>query len=273
MMRGLRTAPGDELILADNSATIPPIAAPPTVVPAPGERSPAHARNAGAACTSGEWILFLDADTRPPTDLLERYFEAAVPEQVGVLAGEIQAAPPGDRSIASRYAAERNFLSARAHLSHRYRPRAAAANLMVRRVAWDAAGGFLEGIRTAEDTDLCWRLQDLGWTLDLRENAAVAHEYRTTVRELRAQWRAYAAGRAWLARRHPGFHPESAASRALRRLLGRGRGRHVAGPPSELNSPRPLERIEFLGLDVLLGIEELVGLRMENRPASARDGR
>jgi GT2 family glycosyltransferase len=272
MMRSLRTAPGDELILADNSATVPPIAAPPTVVPALGERSPAHARNAGAARASGEWILFLDADTRPPEDLLERYFEAAVPEQVGVLAGEIEAAP-GDRSIASRYAAERNFLSARAHLSHRYRPRAAAANLMVRRVAWEAAGGFLEGVRTAEDTDLCWRLQDLGWTLDLRESAAVGHEYRTTLRELRAQWRAYAAGRAWLARQYPGFHPESAASRALRRLVGRGARRPAAGPASDAGSPRRLERLEFLGLDVLLGIEELVGLRMANRPASAREAR
>jgi GT2 family glycosyltransferase len=272
MVRCLRTAPGDELILADNSATIPPIAAPPTVVPAPGERSPAHARNAGAACASGEWILFLDADTRPPEDLLERYFEAAVSEHVGVLAGEIQAAPPG-RSIASRYAAERNFLSARAHLSHRYRPRAAAANLMVRRAAWEAAGGFLEGVRAAEDTDLCWRLQELGWTLELRESAAVEHEYRTTVRELRAQWRAYAAGRAWLARNYPGFHPESAASRALRRLIGRGRGHPAAGPPSGRSSPTRLERLEFLGLDVLLGIEELIGLRMTNRPASAREGR
>jgi len=58
-----------------------------------------------------------------------------------------------------------------------------------------------------EDTDFCWRLQDLGWTLELRPEAVVEHRYRPTIGGLRRQWRAYAAGRAWLAGRYPGFHP------------------------------------------------------------------
>ena len=45
---------------------------------------------------------------------------------------------------------------------------------------------------------------------------AVEHRYRTTIGDLRSQWRGYAAGRAWLARRYDGFEPEPAAARALR---------------------------------------------------------
>ena len=79
----LRTAPGDELILADNVGLV---TAPPKVklVSVTGEHSPAHARNAGAAEATGEWILFLDADCQPSPDLLagwSRLGECREPER------------------------------------------------------------------------------------------------------------------------------------------------------------------------------------------------
>jgi GT2 family glycosyltransferase len=162
-------------------------------------------------------------------------------------------------------------------MGHPFRPRAAAANLLVRRAAFEAAAGFVEGVRAAEDTDFCWRLQDLGWTLELRPRASVAHEYRATIGELRRQWRSYAAGRAWLATRYPGFRPEPAVSRIGGRVTGRLRGR-FAGRPTRADQPAGgastalvsspssrVERAEFLALDALLAIEELVGLRLDNR--------
>jgi hypothetical protein len=265
---------GDELILADNSGTA---SATPgvTVVPARDERSPAHARNAGAEHASGEWILFLDADCRPHQGVLDAYFATPVEARVGALVGGV--VPAADAAtLAARYGAARNFLSQDAHLAHPFRPRAAAANLMVRRAAFAELGGFYEGLRAAEDTDFSWRLQEAGWLLEARPEARVEHHYRASVAELRRQWRGYAAGRAWLARRYPGFTPEPALVRAARRGWRRAEpgppgvggspgaggspGSPGAGIPPRASSPA------YLALDVLLALDELAGFVLSNRP-------
>jgi GT2 family glycosyltransferase len=276
----LELRPGDELILADNSGTIDPPARPRggvAVIRAVGERSPSHARNAGAAAAHCDWILFLDADCRAPRGLLDAYFTAPVADDVGALAGEVVPMPDAE-TLVSRYGSARSFLSQQAHLSHPYRPRAVAANLLVRRAAFEQIGGFYEGVRAAEDTDFSWRLQQAGWRLELRRGAEVEHRYRATLRELRRQWRGYAAGRAWLARRYEGFTPEPAVRRAARRL-GRSAlrpARAAIGPGSAPSRAAPavsagrLERGQYLALDALLSIDELAGLALSNRPGGDR---
>ena len=275
----LRLQDGDTVTFADNSGTAPPDD--PRVIQARGEHSPARARNAGAAATTGEWLLLLDADMRPSPGLIDAFFADPdeIPPDAGAVAGEITAIASGD-SLAARYATSRNFLNSTTHLAHPFRPRVSAANLLVRRAAFDAIGGFREGIRTAEDTDFCWRLQEVGWTLALRPRATAGHAYRATLPQLRAQWRGYAAGRAWLGRAYPGFTPEPALKRVLRRAgLGALPGVGLAAPTTGSRGPlqkarvnpgapprNTRERAEFALVDVLLGLEELRGLRRSNTP-------
>ncbi len=263
-LSAIDTEPEDELILVDNSGTAVPVDGV-RVVRAEREHSPAHARNAGAAHAGREWILFLDADCRAPQTLLDDYFAEPVDPAVGALAGEVVPAD-GGATVAERYGSTRSFLGQRAHLAHGYLPRAVAANLLVRGSAFRELGGFVEGVRAAEDTDFSWRLQRGGWRLELRAAARVEHRYRATVPELRSQWRGYAAGRAWLARRYEGFEPEPAVKRALLRLTrrrGRGPGRSGAAPRPPA---RRLDRGRFLALDLLLAGDELRGLTQSNRP-------
>src|SRR5579884_3371011 len=278
-LRALGAGDGDELILVDNTAgaiaTEIGDRGPVRVVAAGGEHSPAHARNVGAAAARNEWILFLDADTVPHRGLLDAFFGGELGDDVGAIAGEVLPGS-GAGTLAARYGAARNFLGQQSHREHPYRPRAAAANLLVRRAAFEQLGGFYEGVRAGEDTDFSWRLQEAGWRLELCPAATVEHRYRTTVGELRRQWRGYAAGRAWLARRYEGFRPEPAAKRALARISGRPRRSRHAGRPGDGGSldqrpgdRRSGDRGRFLALDVLLGLEELAGFALSNRPSPA----
>jgi hypothetical protein len=286
-LRSLQIGPADELILADNSGLGLHVDGV-RVVEASGERSPSHARNVGAELAHGDWVLFLDADCRATPDLLERYFAEPVADDVGALAGEVVPSRDGQLSFAARYGAARSFLGQGAHLSHPYLPRAVAANLLVRRRAFEGVGGFYEGVRAAEDTDFSWRLQRAGWRLLACPEARAEHRYRTRLTDLRQQWRGYAAGRAWLARRYEDFEPQPAFRRAAartRRRLGVPRGRQASGGVGTSTAltrrpgaartgaaaPGRLERGGFLALDALLGLDELAGFALSNRPR-AREG-
>jgi cellulose synthase/poly-beta-1,6-N-acetylglucosamine synthase-like glycosyltransferase len=209
-MSAIELEAGDELVFADNSrdGALGTVARDGhLVVRATAERSSYHARNAGARATrAGEWLLFIDADCVPQPKLLDAYFSAPVPADCAVLAGQIS----GDRrqgGLMPRYARSRNYLSQTEGLHGKAGTAAATANLLVRRTAFDQAGGFAEGIRSGGDVDLCWRLRGAGWTLEYRHRAGVVHRHRETLRGFIGQVARYGAGAHWLDARHPGASP------------------------------------------------------------------
>jgi GT2 family glycosyltransferase len=264
----IRLAPGDELVLADNtrrglmSAAAGSSSVSVRVVPTGAEHSSYHTRNCGAREARGEWLLFIDSDCLPEPDIVEQYFVRAPRPNEGALAGEIDG-DPRQRSLTARYTVTRGYMR-QAHLVHDSdRPYAITANLLVRRAAWDSVGGFLEGVRSGGDTDFCWRLQAAGWRLGYRPAARVMHRNRESLRAFVRVMGRYAAGRAWLRRRYPGAFPDhprpdpraiASAVLASARWLKRG-DREQAG---------------FSALDAVVGAVDLIYERLPNRPAGRR---
>jgi mycofactocin glycosyltransferase len=210
-LAGLELRDGDELIVADNrpGAPVPNPGAPTArvrLVAAAGVRAPGFARNRGARAAAGDWLLFLDADTVPAPDLLDRYFVPAPDARTGVLAGAIVDRAAGD-SLVARVSAERGQMSQRVTLERVGRAYAQTANCVVRRQAFEAIGGFDETARAGEDADLCFRLADAGWMLEQRAGAAVEHATRASLPALLAQLVTHGRGAAWLQRRYPGEFP------------------------------------------------------------------
>jgi GT2 family glycosyltransferase len=204
----LRLCPGDTVLIVDNTprphrrAAAAPAAVP--ILRAADQLTPGYARNQGAAHGTGEWLVFLDADTEPSEDLLDAYFDPPPDERTAVLGGGVRDEPvPADGLAPARYAYIRAAMSQDDTFRFGEWGFPKTANAAFRRSVFEAAGGFRHDIRTAEDADLCYRLRADGWEIERREHAAVLHRNRSTMRAFVAQRCLYGAGGACLGWRYP----------------------------------------------------------------------
>jgi GT2 family glycosyltransferase len=259
-LAALETAGGDELIVADNTddGVSDSFGQATTVVRAEGERSSYHARNAAAGVACNDWILFLDADCDPRPDLLARYFAEPVADDCAILAGTIVGAE-GQDSLLARYTRDRAFYDGERGLGANGTLEGGAAptgNLMIRREVFESVGGFTEGIRSAGDFDLCWRVQGAGWRLLRRPGAEVAHAHRDDWPSFLAMLVRYGAGAAWINRRYPGASPRWGLIPGLT-----GSARDVA---LGLVKRRPTEAL-YRAIDALGLIAYTVGYNRSNK--------
>lgn len=221
-MAALELEPADELLIADNR---PGARDAPPVLAAPGPPSSYFARQRAAARARGEWLVFVDADTVPAPDLLDRYFDPPPAASTAVLAGGIDDWTDQDTRVA-RHVERRRKLDQATTLSHR-RPYGQTANLAVRRDAFAAVGGWPDPVRSGGDADLCWRLTEAGYGLEARPQARVRHRNRATLRALLAQLHRHGAGMQWLERRYPGSFPPPTPRALLARLALLARGEWI----------------------------------------------
>ena len=206
----LRLRGDDSLVVVDNtpSRRSPAGSGRVQVIRAVDRATPGYARNRGVERGSADWLVFIDADTEPSEDLLDRYFDPPPGERTALLAGGIRdEAVPAGAPPAARYSYLRNAMGQENTFAFGRWSFPQTANAACRRAAFEQVGGFRETIRAAEDADLTFRLRAAGWEVERREHALVTHRSRQTVRGFLVQKLIHGAGGAWLNEEYPGTFP------------------------------------------------------------------
>jgi hypothetical protein len=141
-------------------------------------------------------------------------------EHVGI--GGPNIAPPGDGVIAGCVA---NAPGGPVHvlLSDDIAEHIPGCNMAYRRQRLMAIGGFDPRFRVAgDDVDVCWRLQERGWTLGFAPSAVVWHHRRNSIRAYFEQQLGYAKAEALLAEKWPDKYNRAGHLTWQGRLYGRG---------------------------------------------------
>ena len=187
------TVHDDERITVDDGSA-PPLEN--ATIRLPINSGPAAAQNAARPLIDTPLIAFVDTDvsldeTQWLTPLLVHFDDP----QVGMVAPRVCGEDGSPLDLGSDPA------RIRAGTRVSYVPGAA---LVVRVDAFDAIGGFDEGLRFGEDVDFVWRMDEAGWRCRYEPSGTVWHEPRPTLRGRMLQHAGYGASAAPLALRHPG---------------------------------------------------------------------
>ena len=160
------------------------------------------ARNAGLEVSGGELVAYIDDDALPDADWLTHLAYAFTTRQHVAIGGP-NIPSPHDGVVAQCVA---NAPGGPTHvlLSDREAEHIPGCNMAFRRAALEAVGGFDPRFRAAgDDVDICWRLQERGWTLGYSGPAMVWHRRRSSVRGYLRQQRGYGRAEALLERKWP----------------------------------------------------------------------
>jgi len=165
-------------------------------------RGLSNARNTGWQAAQGEIVAYIDDDAYPDPHWLT-YLAAAFMRTTHVGIGGPNLPPPGDGPIADCVA---NAPGGPVHvlLSDTEAEHIPGCNMAFRKTALQAIGGFDPQFRTAgDDVDVCWRLQQRGWSIGFSPAAMVWHHRRNAVRTYWKQQQGYGLAEALLAKKWP----------------------------------------------------------------------
>ena len=180
-----------------------------------------HARNVGMNAATGEIVAFLDGDAMPDEHWLQYLAHAFLTTPHAAIGGP-NIPPPHSGDVAKCVS---NAPGGPVHvlLDDETAEHLPGCNLAVRRSCLLEVGGFDPLFRVAgDDVDLCWRLQERGWTLGFAPGALVWHHRRSTVRDYWRQQKGYGKAEGLLAAKWPECFNSAGHHTFAGRIYGRG---------------------------------------------------
>jgi GT2 family glycosyltransferase len=165
-------------------------------------RGLAAARNKGLRHATGEIVAYIDGDAHPDPQWLT--YLAATFREAEVAGAGGPNLPPPDGDATEACVARAPGGPVHVLLSDREAEHIPGCNMAFRRSALEAIGGFDPRFETAgDDVDVCWRLQERGWTLGFSPAAVVWHRPRASVRAYWRQQKGYGRAEALLEAKWP----------------------------------------------------------------------
>lgn len=160
------------------------------------------ARNVGLEAATGEIIAYTDSDCYADPDWLN--YLVITFQSTGLSAvGGLNFQPPEDSLIPSCVAVSPGCPT-HVLLSDDTAEHIAGCNMAFRKPALQEIAGFDPQFRAAgDDIDICWRLQDQGYTIGFSPAAIVWHYRRNTVKDYLKQQRGYGKAEALVYFKHP----------------------------------------------------------------------
>jgi glycosyltransferase involved in cell wall biosynthesis len=179
------------------------------------------ARNAGLQAATGEIVAYIDDDAYPDPHWLTYLAHTFLTTDHAAVGGP-NIAPPGDGRIADCVASSPGG-PVHVLLTDRVAEHIPGCNMAFRRSCLLEVGGFDPQYRVAgDDVDVCWRIQQRGWTLGFSPAATVWHHRRNSVRAYLKQQRSYGIAEAMLEKKWPEKYNAVGHLNWTGRLYGKG---------------------------------------------------